>query len=530
MKTLTKIIPLAVSLFFIILFIYAAASKMLDFENFQVQLAQSPLLSAYAGFISYGVVILELVIVGLLCFNLTRLLGLYASFAIMVAFTVYIFLILNYSDFVPCSCGGILEKMGWTEHLIFNIACVVTAGLAIIPAYPFPEKLSVLDYSEDDWMANYWQRRKVRRMIAYKMVALLVLSTGSMVALFFSSEHIMKKENNFTRRFPPHPVTEDQSYDLTVNSFYFAGFHDGDVYLGNSSSPFRIFKMDETFRKVDTIDLQPEKDVAFKNLKYLVQGQMLYAYDGSVPVIYASKIDSLTYPLKAVSKEDVFFDQLVPVSQTQYFLRIEEFLSKRTGVAYLSVREKQRVKISNTLLTLKADGGFDADGKLLYDAELHQAYYLFYYRNQILQFNSDLTLSKEMKTIDPVREANLEVIKMKDGRRKIKGPSSLVNRNMVVHRGLIFNEANLMGKHESQELWTKNAVVDVYQTPTATYWGSFYIPHRGKEKMFQMMMTDDYFYILSGNEIVRYRCAQTLTEKFHSREQPKTLRRVGTTI
>lgn len=80
MKTLTKIIPLAVSLFFIILFIYAGASKMFDFENFQVQLAQSPLLSAYAGFISYSVIILELVIAGMLCFKLTRLLGLYGSF------------------------------------------------------------------------------------------------------------------------------------------------------------------------------------------------------------------------------------------------------------------------------------------------------------------------------------------------------------------------------------------------------------------------------------------------------------------
>ena len=147
MKTLTKIIPLAVSLFFIILFIYAAASKMLDFENFQVQLAQSPLLSAYAGFVSYGVIILELAIVGLLCVHASRLSGLYASFAIMIAFTVYIFLILNYSDFVLCSCGGILEKMGWAEHLIFNIGCVVMACLAIIAAYPFPAKLSVLDHS-----------------------------------------------------------------------------------------------------------------------------------------------------------------------------------------------------------------------------------------------------------------------------------------------------------------------------------------------------------------------------------------------
>ena len=48
------------------------------------------------------------------------------------AFTVYIYLILNYSDFVPCSCGGILEKLGWTEHLIFNGICVIMGVVAII--------------------------------------------------------------------------------------------------------------------------------------------------------------------------------------------------------------------------------------------------------------------------------------------------------------------------------------------------------------------------------------------------------------
>lgn len=494
MKTFQQKIADYSAYFFILLFCYASISKIFDFENFQIQLAQSPLLSAYAGLISHGVIIFELAICVLLAVPATRAAGMLCSFSLMTAFTIYIVLILKFSDFIPCSCGGILEKLGWTEHLVFNTACVLISGASA--AFFLEERIN--------------SRKKTAGVISF----LMILSAFGMVVLFLSSEHLMKKENNFTRRFPPHPVTEDRSYDLKVNSFYFAGFHEGGVYLGNSSSPFRIFKMDKTFQKVDTIDLQPEKDVTFKNLKYLVQDQILYAYDGSVPVIFASKIDSLNYPLKTVSKEDVFFDQLAAVTPTQHFLRIEDFLSKRTGVAYLSVREKQRVKISNTLLTLKADGGFDADGKLLYDAQLQQAYYLFYYRNQILQFNSDLTLTQEMKTIDPVIEAKLEVIRMKDGRNKIKGPSALVNRNMVVHRGLIFNESNLMGKHEPKELWRKNAVVDVYQTQTASYWGSFYIPHRGKEKMFQMMMTDDYFYILSGNEIVRFRCAQTLTENF----------------
>nr|WP_305050896.1 MauE/DoxX family redox-associated membrane protein [Elizabethkingia bruuniana] len=110
-KKLTQL-PVWIAYFFILLFCYAAISKVFDFENFQVQIAQSPLLSAYAEFVSYAVIIIELLIVLALIFTSTKRLGLYASLGIMVAFTVYIFLILNYSEFIPCSCGGILEKDG----------------------------------------------------------------------------------------------------------------------------------------------------------------------------------------------------------------------------------------------------------------------------------------------------------------------------------------------------------------------------------------------------------------------------------
>ena len=514
MKTLTKIIPLAVSFFFIILFIYAAASKMFDFENFQVQLAQSPLLSAYAGFISYAVIILELVIVGLLCFNLTHLWGLFASFAIMVAFTVYIFLILNYSDFVPCSCGGILEKMGWTEHLIFNIGCVVMAGVAIMIAYPFPAKLSVLDHSEEDYMKNYWQRRRSRRMIIFKMVTLLILPSGLMVSLFLSSEHIIKKENNFTRRFSHHPILEDKAFDLNVNSYYFVGSNGNDIYLGNLSSPFRIFKVDGQFEKMETIDLIPGTKHQFHNLRYTLQKQILYAYDGSVPVIYASHIDSLQNPLREISKNDVYFDQLVAISRTQFILRVEEKATKKTALAKLSLGATHQVNINSSVLTTQADGGFDADGRLLYDAQSGDAYYLFYYRNQILQLNNTLQITAQMKTIDTISKAQIQTTVLKDGTKKMSAPPILVNKEMIIYKGLIFNKSNLIGKHESKKLWKNNAVVDIYTTSPAGYWGSMYVQNREKNKMSQMLMTDTYFYVLSGNEIIRYRCAQTLTENF----------------
>ena len=59
MKNFSNIVPSIVSYFFILLFVYASVSKLLEFERFQIQLAQSPLLSAYAGFVSYSVIIIE---------------------------------------------------------------------------------------------------------------------------------------------------------------------------------------------------------------------------------------------------------------------------------------------------------------------------------------------------------------------------------------------------------------------------------------------------------------------------------------
>jgi len=124
-----------VSLLYIILFVYASISKLLDFENFQAQLGQSPIVSNYTGTVSYGVPVLELALSILLSFPRLKLVGLYGSFALMVMFTAYIYIILNYASNIPCSCGGILEEMGWKEHFIFNCFFVVIAAGSIL-LYP----------------------------------------------------------------------------------------------------------------------------------------------------------------------------------------------------------------------------------------------------------------------------------------------------------------------------------------------------------------------------------------------------------
>ena len=131
METKRTRITTFISIFFILLFCYAAISKIMDFEKFQIQMTESPLLSAFAGFLPYVLIISEFIIAGLLCYRITQNAGLLASFILMLFFTGYIAHMLLTSENLPCSCGGILEKMSWTQHLYFNIGCAVLAAIAL---------------------------------------------------------------------------------------------------------------------------------------------------------------------------------------------------------------------------------------------------------------------------------------------------------------------------------------------------------------------------------------------------------------
>lgn len=128
-KSIKNNIVMAVSYLFILLFVYAAVSKLLDFETFKAQLDQFSVLNTFAVWVSWTLIILEMITAVLLCFEITRLSGLYISFVLMIMFTLYIVFILNFAPYVPCSCGGVLGSLGWKEHLIFNVFFI---GIALI--------------------------------------------------------------------------------------------------------------------------------------------------------------------------------------------------------------------------------------------------------------------------------------------------------------------------------------------------------------------------------------------------------------
>ncbi|RXG17131.1 hypothetical protein DSM03_1026 [Leeuwenhoekiella aestuarii] len=214
--------------FFTLLWVYAATAKLLEFEAFSVQLGQSPLLSAYAGVLVWLVQLSEYVLSGLLLFPKTKKMGLYGSLCLMTAFTTYIIIILNYADFVPCSCGGILESLGWTEHLIFNGICVLLAAFAFLIASQNPKSATT----------------GLHHRAILKLCAGLLGSSVLVIVLFLTSEEQIHRNNAFIRRYPHHPLTFNKAYNLEVNSYYFAGIAHERLYLGNYTAPLKLKSFD----------------------------------------------------------------------------------------------------------------------------------------------------------------------------------------------------------------------------------------------------------------------------------------------
>ncbi|MGM0932681.1 MAG: MauE/DoxX family redox-associated membrane protein [Bacteroidota bacterium] len=142
-ENIRKRIIEVISYLFILLFIYAAVSKLIDVQQFRVQLGQSPMLSAYAHAIAWLVPLSEIAVSVILMIPKLRFWGFVAAFDLMLMFTTYIIIILNFTAFIPCSCGGVLESLGWTEHLIFNLLFILLAAYAALITPP-PHQLKSL--------------------------------------------------------------------------------------------------------------------------------------------------------------------------------------------------------------------------------------------------------------------------------------------------------------------------------------------------------------------------------------------------
>lgn len=122
-----------ISALLILLFVYASLSKFLDFKTFYREMDNQPLPNSWTPVLVWVIPCTEIAISVSLIFERTRLLGLYGALVVMGLFTIYTGIILmHFFPYVPCSCGGVIKRLTWTQHLILNLFFVAISIVAVI--------------------------------------------------------------------------------------------------------------------------------------------------------------------------------------------------------------------------------------------------------------------------------------------------------------------------------------------------------------------------------------------------------------
>jgi hypothetical protein len=118
---------------FILLFVYTALSKLQNFNAFVNVIGKSPLIGGNNHLVAWSIPFSELVVSLLLFLPSTKRIGIFGAFILMSLFTIYVGYMIYFTPHLPCSCGGIIQKLSRTQHLALNLILTVIAATAAFP-------------------------------------------------------------------------------------------------------------------------------------------------------------------------------------------------------------------------------------------------------------------------------------------------------------------------------------------------------------------------------------------------------------
>lgn len=486
----TAIIVEAISLSIILLFVYAALSKVLDYQNFSTELGQSPILKSYSHIAAPGVLLAELLIAVLLSFRATRKWALLVAFSLMILFTSYIIIILNFSDYIPCSCGGVLQKLDWREHIIFNAFFILLAGIGFCLASGAQSSAS----------PGYSTTPLIKKAAILSIT--FITSTAAVGLLYLLSETERQHENPFTRKFIS--VGAPKAKNLDGYGYYFAGVYRDTIWLGNHSTPLYITELDSTLHHTSKHKIRLDRyDFPYRSLELRVDYPNFFLFDGMVPVVYQGNIAE--FKAKVVMDKNIFFTDAAVLGNSQLAIRGQKPPKGEHILGLLQTGNNPEATFHDGLLIKQQDGIFDTDGEMAYNSEKGRLIYFYYYRNEFIVTDSVLQLIYRGHTIDTITNTKLKIVTIKgSGDTKLASPPTFVNRRIATEGNLLFVHSMLRGQKESAKEWRNNTAIDVYSLMDGTYQFSFYIPHSGNDALREFAVTPKGIYTIKGKTLYSY--------------------------
>lgn len=315
-----------------------------------------------------------------------------------------------------------------------------------------------------------------------KFAYLLSITTISIVALWilFLYSNSQRISRSFERVIVENVSREFGSMNLGVNSFTLIGVDKDIVYLGNSTAGRLLMTVDlvsmDTHRVA--VKIEDQSRLPFRNPTLSTDDELLYLSDPTIPIIMRGELQTLSVS-RFISPPG--FVTFLPIDANQGILRVFDPIVNSDQLAVLDSSGLVRPA---HVLEKQIDGIFCVDGTILYNRELKQVVYVYFYRGEIIVCDTELQILSRIRTIDLTDSARFEVGAWRSGDGEVRtfsSPPLRVNSRVATSGDWLYLNSSLVASNERQDAFDEAFVVDVYNLVDQNYRYSFYLkPPRSK--------------------------------------------------
>jgi len=257
------------------------------------------------------------------------------------------------------------------------------------------------------------------------------------------------------------------------------------------------------------LQLQSRLAIPFDTLKGLVSNFSLETDSGGI-FVKAGNIPALlhfSYEGRLISnkKLQTRFSRGVMISESSIVIRAFDTGNKN--------QEFQKLNLYNSTFQHERnisekfdDGGFATDGLLYYDRFSGHIFYVYLYSNEFLCLDTSLNLIYRAHTIDTNRTRPFPVARdFKHQSFSAAIPLHVINNASCIYRGFIYICSGLIADNETNSDFSRNAVIDVYESANGDYLRSFYIPKPRGTKIKSFAVLDNFIVAVFTNKIITYK-------------------------
>ena len=131
--------------------------------------------------------------------------------------------------------------------------------------------------------------------------------------------------------------------------------------------------------------------------------------------------------------------------------------------------------------------------------------YVYYYQNQFIVFDSNLVSKYTGHTLDTNATVKFSVGFLDSHRKQVIAGNQQANNKRVVFAGShLLIQSGLIAQNESPIVFSRFAVIDVFDLSDGHYQYSFYIPKPVDEAIRDFTVRNDHLYVLAGHMVFRY--------------------------